>query len=161
MQPHFPPFPHCSILSFPFSIIFSHFLAMAEEFEECEVVWPELEQPDRNDDVNCLDYRDVIDLNHHQQHNSRMQKPKKKKKRISDSAPVNIPESVFHSADSDEFEEDYGEEGEIVPPHLIIARRISGKMAFSVCTGNGRTLKGRDLSQVRNSILRMTGFLET
>ncbi|XP_047310008.1 uncharacterized protein LOC124913644 [Impatiens glandulifera] len=56
-------------------------------------------------------------------------------------------------------------EGEVVvvPPHLIIRRRLvsARKMAFSVCTGNGRTLKGRDLSQVRNMILRMTGFLET
>lgn len=62
--------------------------------------------------------------------------------------------------DTDEFEEEY-EDGKIIPPHVIVGRRIAGKMAFSVCTGNGRTLKGRDLSQVRNSILRMTGFLET
>ncbi|OMO82802.1 Senescence regulator [Corchorus olitorius] len=60
----------------------------------------------------------------------------------------------------DDFEEEEDDEGEIVPPHVILGRRIAGKMAFSVCTGNGRTLKGRDLSQVRNSILRMTGFLE-
>ncbi|RRT69278.1 hypothetical protein BHE74_00001166 [Ensete ventricosum] len=44
-----------------------------------------------------------------------------------------------------------------VPPHIIVARR---KTAFSVCVGNGRTLKGRELCHVRNSILRMTGFLE-
>ncbi|XP_073030876.1 protein S40-1-like [Primulina eburnea] len=55
-----------------------------------------------------------------------------------------------------------GDDGEMVPPHIIIGRRVAGKMmSFSVCTGNGRTLKGRDLSEVRNSILRKTGFLET
>ncbi|MBA0720279.1 hypothetical protein Golax_007906 [Gossypium laxum] len=43
---------------------------------------------------------------------------------------------------------------------LPVNRRVAGKMAFSVCSGNGRTLKGRDLCQVRNSVLRMTGFLE-
>ncbi|KAJ6885288.1 hypothetical protein NC651_026025 [Populus alba x Populus x berolinensis] len=42
--------------------------------------------------------------------------------------------------------EDYGGE-DLVPPHIIVERRIPGKMAFSVCTGNGRTLKGRDLSE--------------
>lgn len=56
--------------------------------------------------------------------------------------------------------DDEGEVKEMVPPHVMVARRLSGKMAFSVCTGQGRTLKGRDLSQVRNSILRLTGFLE-
>ncbi|MQL72929.1 hypothetical protein Taro_005251 [Colocasia esculenta] len=57
---------------------------------------------------------------------------------------------------------EHDEEGdkEVVPPHVLVARRLGGKMAFSVCTGQGRTLKGRDLSQVRNSILRLTGFLE-
>ncbi|URD94428.1 hypothetical protein MUK42_31181 [Musa troglodytarum] len=37
---------------------------------------------------------------------------------------------------------------------------MTEKLAFSVCIGNDRALKGRDLSRVRNSILHMTGFLE-
>ncbi|XP_072994906.1 uncharacterized protein [Typha latifolia] len=56
-----------------------------------------------------------------------------------------------------------GSNEEIVPPHILISRRFNNrhkKMAFSVCIGKGRTLKGRDLCHVRNSILRMTGFLE-
>ncbi|KAK1280668.1 hypothetical protein QJS04_geneDACA018248 [Acorus gramineus] len=32
--------------------------------------------------------------------------------------------------------------------------------SFSVCEGVGRTLKGRDLSKVRNAVLIRTGFLE-
>jgi hypothetical protein len=87
-------------------------------------------------------------------------KVKKKKQKQSSSVPVSIPNREFQLSDSDDFEEDYGGD-DLVPPHIIVERRIAGKMAFSVRTGNGRTLKGRDLSEVRNSILRMTGFLET
>lgn len=63
---------------------------------------------------------------------------------------------------SDGAREERGSGGrkKMVPPHLLVARRFSGKMASSVCSGQGRTLKGRDLSQFRNSILRLTGFLE-
>ncbi|KAG8380116.1 hypothetical protein BUALT_Bualt07G0160200 [Buddleja alternifolia] len=40
------------------------------------------------------------------------------------------------------------DDGKLVPPHVIIGWRVTGKMmVFSVCTGNGRTLKGRDLSE--------------
>ncbi|KAK3206680.1 hypothetical protein Dsin_020726 [Dipteronia sinensis] len=92
-------------------------------------------------------------------------KMKKSSLSNSNSVPVdiNIPVNLFHYVDStDEFEEEYLDDGEITPPHVIVGRRLfAEKMAFSVCSGNGRTLKGRDLSRVRNSILRMTGFLET
>lgn len=73
---------------------------------------------------------------------------------IANSLPVRIPGSVGRRTVDEE-------DDEMVPPHVMAERRLAGKMAFSVCTGNGRTLKGRDLSRVRNSILRMTGFLET
>ncbi|XP_014518224.1 uncharacterized protein LOC106775591 [Vigna radiata var. radiata] len=76
--------------------------------------------------------------------------------RITISKPVNIPDRMVRRWDSIEEEE----LEEMRPPHEIVRQRVAGKMAFSVCTGNGRTLKGRDLSQVRNSILRLTGFLE-
>ncbi|KAK1268225.1 hypothetical protein QJS04_geneDACA008337 [Acorus gramineus] len=63
-----------------------------------------------------------------------------------------------HRETSEEEEEEYLG----VPPHVIVSRRMKsgGRMAFSVCAGHGRTLKGRDLRRVRNSILRMTGFIE-
>ncbi|KAM0875016.1 hypothetical protein ACQ4PT_037076 [Festuca glaucescens] len=56
-------------------------------------------------------------------------------------------------------EEDDGERGGEVeaPPHVLMARR---RAAFSVCSGQGRTLKGRDLTRMRDSVLRMTGFIE-
>ncbi|XP_062181601.1 protein S40-1-like [Phragmites australis] len=50
----------------------------------------------------------------------------------------------------------------IVPPHVLVARRrFGGKTAaYSMCAGKGRTLKGRDLRDVRNLVLKMTGFIE-
>lgn len=89
---------------------------------------------------------------------------KKTQKNIS--VPVNIKEfsgnswvrEYLHAHSI--FDEEETEE-EIVPPHVIVDRRVARKAAFSLCSGNGRTLKGRDLSEVRNSILKMTGFLES
>lgn len=52
----------------------------------------------------------------------------------------------------------------IVPPHVVVARRrlvVRGRTAaYSMCAGKGRTLKGRDLRDVRNQVLKMTGFIE-
>ncbi|KAM7271783.1 hypothetical protein ACFE04_030997 [Oxalis oulophora] len=97
----------------------------------------------------------------------------KSRKKISKSSfPVNINNSqaaakskfnyMYQEHEEEDQEEGRGRGGEeFEPPHVIVGRRIASQMAsFSVCTGNGRTLKGRDLSQVRNSVLRMTGFLE-
>uniref|UniRef100_A0A7N0UJD7 Senescence regulator n=1 Tax=Kalanchoe fedtschenkoi TaxID=63787 RepID=A0A7N0UJD7_KALFE len=53
------------------------------------------------------------------------------------------------------------DEEEMIPPHEFIARRLARtQISASVCEGAGRTLKGRDLSRVRNAILTKTGFLE-
>ncbi|KAK4341855.1 hypothetical protein RND71_037671 [Anisodus tanguticus] len=98
------------------------------------------------------------------------------------SAPVNIPDwskiygtsskknswrDVENDDDSggggyNEEEDDDDDEGEIMPPHEWIAKKLerSKISSFSVCEGVGRTLKGRDLSRVRNAILSKTGFLE-
>lgn len=47
-----------------------------------------------------------------------------------------------------------------VPPHEFLARQAakSARVACSVHEGVGRTLKGRDLSRVRNAIWEKTGF---
>ncbi|XP_061376721.1 protein S40-4 [Gastrolobium bilobum] len=83
------------------------------------------------------------------------------------SLPVNVPDwskilgneyrqnrrrNDDEEAESDE--EDGG--GGKVPPHEFLAKtRIA---SFSVHEGVGRTLKGRDLSRVRNAIWAKTGF---
>ncbi|GFP98147.1 hypothetical protein PHJA_001958700 [Phtheirospermum japonicum] len=87
------------------------------------------------------------------------------------SAPVNVPDwskiygakntpnnSIWPEVDESE-DEDEGQESNLIPPHEWIARRQ--KWSFSVCEGAGRTLKGRDLSRVRNAVLIKTGFLES
>ncbi|XP_039116290.1 uncharacterized protein LOC120251720 [Dioscorea cayenensis subsp. rotundata] len=62
--------------------------------------------------------------------------------------------------DEDEGINDDGKT-EMIPPHVLVSRRgKTGNMAFSLCSGHGRTLKGRDLRHVRDSVLRMTGYLE-
>lgn len=92
------------------------------------------------------------------------------------SVPVSIPDwskiygkgkvrssrdGVSHG-DDDVDDDEEEEQGEMVPPHEWIARKLSRAQisSSSMCEGLGRTLKGRDLSKVRNAILSKTGFLE-
>lgn len=86
------------------------------------------------------------------------------------SAPVNVPdwskilgaEKKHKWADEDADSDKEDEQEERLPPHLHIQREYaqSQMTTFSVCEGAGRTLKGRDLSRVRNAVLRQTGFLD-
>ncbi|KAL9241241.1 hypothetical protein vseg_015372 [Gypsophila vaccaria] len=57
--------------------------------------------------------------------------------------------------DEDDNEQDEEEE-EWVPPHEYLSRTRNASL--SVQEGFGRTLKGRDLSRVRNAIWKRTGF---
>ncbi|XP_057428779.1 protein S40-4-like [Lotus japonicus] len=68
-------------------------------------------------------------------------------------------------SDNDDDDEE-GEDDEYdakLPPHEFIARRLARSQisSFSVFEGVGRTLKGRDLSKMRNAVLTKTGFLES
>lgn len=85
------------------------------------------------------------------------------------SAPVNIPvmpvalrnrarELEDLASEDEEVEEE--DNAVILPPHEVAASRQSPMYACSVLEGAGRTLKGRDLRQVRNAIWRKTGFLD-
>ncbi|KAL8108235.1 protein S40-1-like [Apium graveolens] len=129
-----------------------------QEFQESEIIFEE------NAGQDDYDQR-ARDMDHWQQHVSYKKLKRNKKKKIS--RPVNIPEnasapaknSCWYYNNEELFDED--DDVSVTPPHVILGRRMNGKMAFSVNTGSGRTLKGRELSYVRNSILRMTGFLES
>uniref|UniRef100_A0A2P2KHR1 Uncharacterized protein n=1 Tax=Rhizophora mucronata TaxID=61149 RepID=A0A2P2KHR1_RHIMU len=86
---------------------------------------------------------------------------------MNQSAPINVPLLSIAMAKqrNSKFTEDEDEgdgDEEMLPPHEIVARgsRRSPKTAFSVLEGVGRTLKGRDLRQVRNAVWRQTGFLD-
>ncbi|PRQ44028.1 putative senescence regulator S40 [Rosa chinensis] len=63
---------------------------------------------------------------------------------------------------ADVVDDDDGGDEEMLPPHELVARgsEVSARTTFSVLEGVGRTLKGRDLRQVRNAIWRKTGFLD-
>ncbi|OVA10029.1 Senescence regulator S40 [Macleaya cordata] len=85
--------------------------------------------------------------------------------KLHQSAPVNVPvlSKAAKMRKPTVFEED-DEDGddEMLPPHEIVARGYgqSPRTTFSVLEGVGRTLKGRDLRQVRNAVWRQTGFLD-
>ncbi|XP_018626146.1 protein S40-1-like [Nicotiana tomentosiformis] len=97
---------------------------------------------------------------------------------VQHSAPVKIPDwsKIYgtslkkdignfvtnNSWESDDQEIEENDEGNIMPPHEWLAKRLGRSQisSFSVCEGVGRTLKGRDLSRVRNAVLTKTGFLE-
>ncbi|XP_010276081.1 PREDICTED: uncharacterized protein LOC104610921 [Nelumbo nucifera] len=83
------------------------------------------------------------------------------------SAPVNVPDwpkilrvdSVESLQDSDDGIEDH--DAEWIPPHEYLAReyaRTRKMTATSVFEGVGRTLKGRDMSRVRDAVWSQTGF---
>ncbi|KAL5227920.1 hypothetical protein ABZP36_016185 [Zizania latifolia] len=85
---------------------------------------------------------------------------------IPQSAPVNVPAARLRRSPPEVLmnkAEDDDEEEEMLPPHEMVARaraRDSPMTTFSVLEGAGRTLKGRDLRQVRNAVWRKTGFLD-
>ncbi|KAJ0480455.1 putative senescence regulator S40 [Helianthus annuus] len=83
------------------------------------------------------------------------------------SLPVNVPDwskilkedlsqHRRREADFDEFE--YEGVGKRIPPHEFLARQSARTTSFSVHEGVGRTLKGRDLSRVRNAVWEKIGF---
>lgn len=129
---------------------------MAEEFEESEVIFDQESVDDEDHRNEVCDFRELQLSNTARR---KKVKPKPINNNMKNSAPVNIPENVSRNSwlRYMEYSDLDGDDGEMVPPHMIVGRRM---MVHSVCTGKGRTLKGRDLSQVRNSILKMTGFLE-
>lgn len=85
-------------------------------------------------------------------------------RRFPQSAPVNVPAwpkkkfGEFESLEQlDDVDDALDEEEDMVPPHIIVAR---SHVNFSVFEGVGRTLKGRDLRQVRNAVFQKTGFID-
>ncbi|KAJ8551880.1 hypothetical protein K7X08_028323 [Anisodus acutangulus] len=83
------------------------------------------------------------------------------------SLPVNVPD--WSKILKDEYRENRridsdddfdGGDDDRIPPHEFLARQLARTRiaSFSVHEGIGRTLKGRDLSRVRNAIFEKTGF---
>ena len=81
---------------------------------------------------------------------------------LASSAMMNRHKKEFKLTDVVDEDEEEEEEGEMLPPHEIVARSLaqSSLLSCSVLEGAGRTLKGRDLRQVRNAVFRRTGFID-
>ncbi|KAG0541273.1 hypothetical protein BDA96_02G002000 [Sorghum bicolor] len=69
------------------------------------------------------------------------------------SAPVSVPE--WPAATLPDYD---GGDLEWVPPHEYLQRRWCGAGGASVLEGAGRTLKGRDITRVRDAVWSKTGF---
>ncbi|XP_074284467.1 uncharacterized protein LOC141609180 [Silene latifolia] len=81
--------------------------------------------------------------------------------RFQNSAPMKVPPAARNSRRFSEIDESYEDENddeEMLPPHEIVAMKL--KTTSSVLEGVGRTLKGRDLRQVRDAVWRQSGFID-
>ncbi|KAE8817622.1 hypothetical protein D1007_04725 [Hordeum vulgare] len=133
-----------------------------EEFDEADVLWP-----DHPGDADRAGDR------HQQQRGSSAIKPPgqtdaARRPACSSSAPMGIPvmirpaATMYQGSWARRYHSDDGTASTFVAPHEMVARRrCASEEERSVCVGQGRTLKGRDLRSVRTAVLRMTGFLET
>ncbi|KAI5073972.1 hypothetical protein GOP47_0011985 [Adiantum capillus-veneris] len=80
------------------------------------------------------------------------------------SAPIEVPLwsrlcSQMGDEDDDGDDDDMNN-AKRVPPHELLAKQLARSRisAFSVIEGAGRTLKGRDASEVRDAVWKQTGF---
>uniref|UniRef100_A0A0E0DTZ1 Uncharacterized protein n=1 Tax=Oryza meridionalis TaxID=40149 RepID=A0A0E0DTZ1_9ORYZ len=133
-----------------------------EEFQEADVLWPDHHHHHlrRDDDARRRRHQEQ------QQHggvDDAAADDSRGGAGATPSAPVGIP--VTRAATTRRISHGSTAPAAFVPPHELAAARArrcsEERAAFSVCVGNGRTLKGRDLRDVRTAVLRMTGFLET
>ncbi|AED95278.1 putative senescence regulator S40 [Arabidopsis thaliana] len=113
---------------------------MSEEFQESDIIFS-----DQSKISTSSRYTKLYNSRNDEKKGTRRHETAEK------TSPVRIPTNNFRCLEWDTTEE----EDDKTPPHVIIERRMKEQIAFSACT-----LKGRDLSRHRNSVLRMTGFLE-
>ncbi|KAL5730760.1 hypothetical protein ACHQM5_003552 [Ranunculus cassubicifolius] len=95
------------------------------------------------------------------QYHAHENKAPQRGRHVASSAPVNVPNwgkiyrvdsvELIHESDDDDCD------SERVPPHEYLARSRQSA-ATSVFEGVGRTLKGRDMSRVRDAVWSRTGF---
>ncbi|OWM90900.1 hypothetical protein CDL15_Pgr027387 [Punica granatum] len=110
---------------------------------------------------SCSSFHDILVPMHNNSLRIKIN-PKRNKEvdTANSSPPVVIPEisvlrSPKHPDDYSLEEEDWLGDKKMVPPHVMVERRVDGKMISSACARNGRMPKGRYMSEVRNSILRI------
>ncbi|KAI4304685.1 hypothetical protein MLD38_040161 [Melastoma candidum] len=125
----------------------------------------------------CHDHHPEFELDHSDIYNSSLEPQRQRKhavklaedpsrpndripKKVASSLPVNIPDwskilrEEYRGRDECYYEEEVEEECcDRLPPHEFLARTRAGSLSLS-----GRSLKGRDLSRVRNAIWAKIGF---
>ncbi|XP_057537553.1 protein S40-2-like [Amaranthus tricolor] len=119
-----------------------------DEFEESEMIFSDYSSD------QIIENKDMSKLI-----KSKKIKSVSKKQRVrSLSVPINIPDQIISTFEYDVDVVSFEPFDEIMkmPPHLIVEKRGNQEMARSFSP-----IKGKILCEVRNSILRMTGFLET
>jgi hypothetical protein len=136
-----------------------------EEFQEADILWPGSgdgeQQQDRN--IGVVDDGDATSLIVPSKLVSPPPAPSEPVEIISRRKRRCRPWASEHAMFDDEDTTDgFATDA---PPHVLVARRrrlVGGRAAaaYSMCAGKGRTLKGRDLRDVRNRVLKMTGFIE-
>lgn len=125
-----------------------------EEFEEADIIFQDnfgCSGEDANGSRRLNDFSDY-------QTSTSNDDCKRKKK----SAAIDIPQVDSDNElgyESAPMYDDY--DRKMMPPHVILGQRFVKKMAFSICSEDGTNLKGRRLWEIRDSILKLTGFLET
>ncbi|KAF8678582.1 hypothetical protein HU200_046198 [Digitaria exilis] len=140
-------------------------MAIAEELCESEVLWPEAPHADEDGEPATAPPPRCSSSSAAAWRPSRTPVRRgggvPEVPRRAGSRPVDIPRparSVALRSDEDDEEEEGGRRGTMVPPHVLVSRRRSeGAAAFALRSGPGRA---RELSHLRNSVLRMTGFIE-
>uniref|UniRef100_A0A452ZKC1 Uncharacterized protein n=3 Tax=Aegilops tauschii TaxID=37682 RepID=A0A452ZKC1_AEGTS len=152
------------LLTYHIQSIVSGVRAAMEEFDEADVLWP-----DHQEDEEPVKVQD----RQQQQRVSPAIKPHDKIEAArrpagSSSAPMVIPVAprppmmMDYGSWARRYHSDGVGGASFVAPHVMTARRrCASSEERSVCVGQGRTLKGRDLLYVRTAVLRLTGFLET
>ncbi|TVU01571.1 hypothetical protein EJB05_52943, partial [Eragrostis curvula] len=132
-----------------------------EELYESEVLWPEPSHDDApvSAPPGCSSSSSVASPSRSPARRRGVPKNGEMPGYPGGSRPVDIPKparSAWRRDDDDDI--DGGRGGTMVPPHVLVSRRRSeGAAAFALRSGPGRA---RELSHLRNSVLRMTGFIE-
>jgi Senescence regulator len=123
-----------------------------EEFLESEVLWPE----------TCSESTFSEEMKSNSTNRHHRQGSRHGNGSIP-SSPITIPCSsdLHNSHESRKWRNEEECPESLVPPHVMMSRKSNGgKMEFSLRSGQGRTLRGRELWHIRNTVWRMTGFVD-
>jgi hypothetical protein len=129
-----------------------------EELDEVEVLWPEY----------CSSHTQAEAPNKSLPAAAIMPMSRPRQRCAALSRPVDVPSRGavlvirWKDGTEDDLEADHGGGGSkiIVPPHLLVSGGESATVACASLRSGRQRMRARDLRHLRNSVLRMTGFIE-